>query len=287
MSAAGQHREHRFGVVDGLTLYYREYGDGDTATPVLCLPGLTRNSRDFEQLAPALATGRRVLAADLRGRGRSDYDPDWRRYQPSTYAGDTLALLDHAGIGRAVLIGTSLGGLVSMMLAAHHRECVAGVVLNDIGPEIDPAGLSRIRNYTGRLPPVAGWEEAAAQTRLIYGDAWPGLSDEDWQRLARRGYRDLGRGVPELDMDPAIGRAIREAPLELGDPWALFAALRDVPTVLLRGARSDILAAATAEKMQAVKPDLTVVEVPNRGHVPLLDEEQSLAAIRELVERAG
>ncbi len=287
MSGAGHYREQRFGAGDGLTLYYREYGAGGAATPVLCLPGLTRNSRDFERLAPVLARGRRVLAADLRGRGHSDRDPDWRRYQPPTYVGDTVALLDHAGIDRAVLIGTSLGGLVSMMLNARHPERVAGVVLNDIGPEIDPAGLARIQSYTGRLPGVASWDEAAEQTRLVYGDAWPGLGDEDWRMLARRGYRDLGRGVPELDMDPAIGRAIREAPLELGDPWVLFAALGDVPTVLLRGARSDILAAATAQKMQALKPDLTVVEVPHRGHVPLLDEEQCLAAIHELVERAG
>ena len=269
---------------DGLVLFYRDYAPDRPGTPVLCLPGLTRNSRDFEDLAPHLCVTRRVLAPDLRGRGLSAHDPDWRHYHPATYVSDVFTLLDHAGIGRVIVVGTSLGGIVAMRMAVRAPARLAGIVLNDIGPEIAPAGLARISAYTGRLPPVRSWEEAVAQTREIYGDWWPGLADERWRRMARRAYREGEDGVPRLDIDPAIGAALREAGPQSGDPWAVFDALRDLPTLVLRGACSDVLSEETLAEMRKRKPDLIAVTVADRGHVPLLDEPEALDAIDQFVQ---
>lgn len=268
---------------DGLRLFYREYGRDRTGAPVLCLPGLTRNSRDFEDLAAHLSARHRVVAPDLRGRGYSQHDPDWRNYHPGTYVSDVLALLDHLGIDRVVVIGTSLGGLIAMAMALRHRARIAGAVLNDIGPEIAAAGLERIQAYTGRLPPVRSWEEAVAQTREVYAAWWPGLSDEAWLRMARRAYREQENGSPVLDMDPAIGRAVRELGPQAGDPWQAFDALRGLPVLVLRGEMSDILSGEILGRMQARNPDLVAVTVPRRGHVPLLDEPESLEAIDDFL----
>lgn len=270
---------------DGLSLYYREFGAGNAGTPVICLPGLTRNSRDFEDLANTLADRRCVLTTDLRGRGFSEHDPDWQNYHPATYVEDVWTLLDTLGIEQVIVVGTSLGGLCAMVMAAQAPGRVAGVVLNDIGPEIHPAGIERVKQYTGRLPAVATWEEAVGQSKEIYGEWLPGLSDADWQKMAWRAYRDDDRGRPRLDMDPHVGTAVREVGAQKGDPWALFDALADIPTVLLWGVTSDILTRDIVEKMQARKPDLEVVEVPNRGHVPLLDEPECVAAIDDLLDR--
>lgn len=268
---------------DGLALFYRDYAAERPGTPVLCLPGLTRNSRDFEDLAQRLCATRRVLAPDLRGRGFSQHDPEWRNYHPGTYVSDVFTLLEHTGVERVIVIGTSLGGLIAMVMAAQAPARLAGVVLNDIGPEIAPAGLARISAYTGRLPPVANWDEAVAQAQAVYGEWWPGLSDEQWLRMARRGYREDEHGVPRLDIDPAIGTAVRAAGPQSGDPWQAFDALREVPTLVLRGERSDILSGDTVAKMRRRKPDLVTVTVRNRGHVPLLDEPEALAAIERFV----
>lgn len=271
--------ERWYGSADGLRLYYRRYGAAQSGLPVVCLPGITRNSRDFEDLATHLAHSHPVLTPDLRGRGRSAPDPNWRNYQPQTYVDDVVRLLDDADVTRAAFIGTSLGGLVSMLLAAFHRARVVGVVLNDIGPEIGPAGLERIKSYIGRMPPVRSWDEALHQVREIYGAAWPDLDDDMWSRIVRRGYRENEDGVPVLDMDPKIGDAAREAATPGADPWQLFAALDDVPALVLHGETSDILTDDIVAKMRAAKPDLAYVRVARRGHVPLLDEPESLAAI--------
>ena len=270
---------------DGLALFYRDYASDQTGTPVLCLPGLTRNSRDFEDLAAHLRATRRVLAPDLRGRGFSAHDPDWHNYNPATYVSDLFKLLDHTGISRAIVIGTSLGGIIAMGMALSDPARLAGVVLNDIGPEVAPAGLARISAYTGRLPPVRTWEEAVAQTQEIYGEWWPGLGAEQWLRQARRAYREDEQGVPRLDIDPAIGTALREAGPQRGDPWAAFDALRDVPTLVLRGASSDVLSEETLARMGKRKPDLLTVTVANRGHVPLLDEPEARKAIDRFVRK--
>ena len=269
---------------DGLRLYAAVYpaakgaGSG-AAVPVLCLPGLTRNSRDFAKLASHLRAGREVIAADLRGRGRSAWDPQPQNYQLMTYVEDVVSLLDARGIARTVVIGTSLGALIGLVLAATRATRIAGVVLNDAGPEIDPAGLRRIASYAGKLPPVSNWAEAAAQARVVYGSALPGLTDAQWLEYARQGYRESASGVPVADMDPHIADAFRAPPSPQADLWPLYAMARAVPLLVVRGAHSDILSAATVERMAREKADLQQVTVANRGHAPLLDEPEALAAI--------
>ena len=278
--------ERWFESADGLRLYYRDYApEAPGRLPVLCLPGLTRNSRDFEHVALRLRRDRRVLCADLRGRGRSQHDPNWHNYHPGTYLGDLGRLLDHAGVERCVFFGTSLGGILTMLTAATQPQRVAAAILNDVGPEVDPAGLARIASYVGRYPPARTWSEAVAIVRATYEIALPDLTDEQWADYARRSYSDVD-GTPRLDMDPNIGEAVRAAPAAAApDLWPVFAALASVPTLVLRGAASDILSSATLDRMQEQKPDLVRVEVPNRGHVPLLDEPEAVSAIDTFLAR--
>jgi pimeloyl-ACP methyl ester carboxylesterase len=278
--------ERWFDSADGLRLYYRDYAaESSGRLPVLCLPGLTRNSRDFEHVALRLRAGRRVLCADLRGRGRSQHDPNWQNYHPGTYLADIARLLDDAGVERCVYFGTSLGGILTMLTAATAPQRVAAAILNDVGPEVDPAGLARIASYVGRFPPARTWDDAVRLVRATYEFALPGLSDEQWLDYTRRSYSDVD-GSPKLDMDPMIGEAVRSAPaVAAPDLWPVFRALAAVPTLVLRGASSDILSRATLDRMQAEKPDLVSVEVPNRGHVPLLDEPEAVAAIDAFLDR--
>lgn len=276
---------HFFKSTDGLKLYYRDFGSDNAGSPVICLPGLTRNSRDFEDLATYISDRRRVITPDLRGRGFSDHDPEWRNYHPLTYVQDTWTLLDTLGIDQVIVVGTSLGALIAMVMSAQQPDRIAGVVMNDIGPEINPAGLARVQAYTGRVPPVSSWEEAAAQAREIYGQWLPGLSDADWQKMAWRGYRENAEGIPELDIDSKIGEAVREIGPQKGDPWALFDTLKDTPVQLFWGQISDILTEDIVDKMKVRKEDLEVISVPDRGHVPLLDEPECLAAIDGFLQR--
>ena len=279
--------ERFFASGDGLQLFYRDFAPltRPSKLPVLCLPGLTRNSRDFTHVAERIRRDRRVLCADLRGRGRSQHDPSWQNYHPGTYLADIGLLLDDAGVTRCVLLGTSLGGILSMLLAATNPSLVAGVILNDVGPEVAPAGLARIAAYVGRHAPPASWDEAVATVRATYEIGMPGLSHDEWVAHTKRSYSDVG-GVPQLDMDPMIGEAVRSAPAAAApDLWPLFAALRPVPTLALRGATSDILAVTTFDRMLLEKPDLVRVEVPQRGHTPMLDEPASVAAIDEFLAR--
>ena len=280
--------ERFFRSGDGLQLFYRDFAplSQTTKLPVLCLPGLTRNSRDFTHVAKRIRRDRRVLCADLRGRGRSQHDPAWENYHPGTYLADLGLLLQDAGVARCVLLGTSLGGILSMLLAAMNPNLVAAVILNDVGPEVAPEGLARIAAYVGRHAPPASWDEAVATVRTTYEIGMPGLTHEEWVTHTRRSYSDVG-GVPRLDMDPMIGEAVRSAPSAAApDLWSLFAALRPVPTLALRGATSDILAVTTFDRMLREKPDLVRVVVPQRGHTPMLDEPVSVAAIDEFLARA-
>lgn len=280
--------EFRYESRDGLSLFSRLYGQREAnAAPVVCLPGITRNSRDFEDLALHLAAQRFVVTPDFRGRGHSDADPDWRNYHPQTYVGDVVELLDALDIESAVFVGTSLGGLVSMALNARHGGRVAGVILNDVGPEIGAEGLARIKDYIGRAPPVANWDEAVLQLRGTYEIAWPDLSEADWYRLVRRSYSEADDGRPVLDLDPAVGDAAREVGTNLDDPWALFDALRGTPTLLLHGESSDILTDEIAARMRERLPELIYVRVPGRGHVPLLDEAVCIEAIDGFLVRIG
>lgn len=280
--------DHFYGTSDGLRLYCRIYPAQTAAgLAVLCLPGLTRNGRDFAVLASHLQAEHEVLCADLRGRGRSEWDPDPSHYQLPTYVADTFGLLQSRGLERVVIIGTSLGALMAMVMAAVQPAKIAAVVLNDAGPEIDPAGLKRIAGYAGKLPPVSSWAEAAAQAKRVYGLALPDLSDAQWLDYARSGYREDPEGKPVPDMDPAIGKAFSTPAGAPSDLWPLFAQIGPVPMLVIRGALSDILSAATVERMVREKPHLETLSVANRGHTPLLTEPACLAALDAFLARHG
>ena len=272
---------------DGLPLYYRTYAAEQAGgLPVLCLPGLTRNSRDFATLAQHLSTRHEVIAADLRGRGLSAWDPDPSHYQLPTYVHDVWTLLDSRRVQRVLVIGTSLGALLGMMLATQ-PERIAGVVLNDAGPELDLAGLARIAGFAGKLPSVSTWAEAAAQTRIVNQAALPDLTDAQWLDYARRGYRENAAGVVAPDMDPQIATGFRKPPTGPLQMWPLYAQIKSVPMLVIRGALSDLLSAATVERMASEKPDLEQLTVLNRGHVPLLDEPECRRAIDAFLMRHG
>lgn len=276
--------EYWFESHDGLRLFSRVYPGPSAASPVvLCLHGLMRNSRDFGELAPLLATRYRLIVPDVRGRGLSARDPNPGNYQIPTYLKDVLTLLAGLGVVRSRIVGTSMGGLMAMMLAATQPGLVAGIVLNDVGPEVDPAGLERIRGYAGKGAPVRSWAEAIAQARETYGGVWPGLSDEGWTRLVRQSYRENAQGVPEVDADPRISEMLRDNKAAAPDLWPLWGALARIPILAIRGAHSDILSASTLERMKKAKPDLLTLSVANRGHAPLLDEPECVAAIEEFL----
>ena len=276
--------EHFYESHDGLSLFYREYGQGNPGVPIICLHGIARNSRDFEDFAAHTGQRRHVLALDFRGRGHSAHDPNWENYHPQTYADDVATLLQQRNFSRALLVGTSLGGLVATIVANIEHDRIAGIVLNDIAPAIGVAGLQRIETYLGRLPAVATWDEAVAQAREVYGIAWPGLSDAMWQRIARRGYRENENRVPQLDMDLAIGDAARKVGAGLDDPWGLFDGLANIPLLVLQGATSDILTDELVARMQEHKPDLEHLRVADRGHPLLLDEPECIAALDRFIE---
>ncbi|HEY0802522.1 MAG TPA: alpha/beta hydrolase [Steroidobacteraceae bacterium] len=269
---------------DGLRLYTRVYENPDPrAATVLCLHGLTRNSRDFEDLAPHLQSRYRVVVPDLRGRGFSARDPNPQNYQPAIYVQDILALIDSVGAPQVTVIGTSLGGLLAMMLGVGHRARITGIVLNDIGPEADPVGIERIKGYAGRLPPPKDWSDAIAQTKIMFGEAWPNLADERWSAIVRRGYREAAAGVLRVDADPMIGEMMRASPPATASLWPFWNALRGIPMLAIRGELSDILSGATFARMKAEIPDLEQLEVAQRGHAPLLDEPECLAALDEFL----
>jgi pimeloyl-ACP methyl ester carboxylesterase len=272
--------EYWFDSHDGLKLYSRIYAGPAADSPVvLCLHGLTRNSRDFEHLARHLAVSHRVIVPDVRGRGLSARDPNFNNYQIPVYLKDVLTLLAGLGAARVMIIGTSMGGLMAMLLAATQPGLVSGIVLNDVGPEVDPAGLERIRGYVGKATPVRSWPEAVARARTVYGSAWPGLSDARWEEIARLSYRANSEGVPEADADPLIAEPLRNTSAAAPDLWPLWKALARVPMLAIRGAHSDILNVATLERMKREKPDLEVLTVADRGHAPLLDEPECVVAL--------
>jgi pimeloyl-ACP methyl ester carboxylesterase len=280
--------DHFYRSSDGLRLYCRIYpAKASGGLPILCVPGLTRNSRDFTALAAHLQARHQVLAADLRGRGRSDRDPEPTHYQIPTYVGDMWALLQSRGLERVVLIGTSLGAFMGQVMAALQPATVAALVLNDAGPEVDPAGLRRIAGYAGKLPPVSSWEEAAAQAKSVYGLALPDFTDAQWLDYARQSYREDAQGRPVPDMDPGISKAFGAPSAPPADLWPLFAQIAQVPMLVVRGATSDILSAATVDRMVREKPDLETLTVANRGHTPLLTEPECLTAIDGFLARYG
>jgi pimeloyl-ACP methyl ester carboxylesterase/predicted MFS family arabinose efflux permease len=290
VAAPGDFLESRFTNADGLKLQYRDYapvGPG-TGPPVLCLHGLTRSVRDFEDLAPMFAAlGRRVITASQRGRAGSDPDPKPERYNPAVYTQDMLALLNHLGIEQAVFVGTSMGGLMTMIAAATAPQRIAGAVINDIGPEIDPAGLARIQSYVGQGGPMGSWHEAASKCRSINGVAFPKEESEVfWLNFARKICREEAPGRILLDYDPAIARTVAPGSNDIVNLWPLFDALKQIPTLVVRGGITDILMESTVEEMRRRKPDLVVASVPNVGHAPFLTEPEAWAAVRDFVTRA-
>lgn len=268
---------------DGLTLAARDYtGPADKPT-IVCLPGLTRNSRDYKALAERLAGEWRVVAPDFRGRGKSEYAKDPMTYVPATYAVDTLAMLDALAIGRFVAIGTSLGGLVTMAMAAAANDRLAGVVLNDVGPELDPAGLGRIRNYVGKGQAMPTWLHAARALADGQSHVYPGYEIEDWLAMAKRLYRLNSAGRIVLDYDMKIAEPFKVPGNETpGDLWTLFGGLDDVPLLVVRGALSDVLATATAQRMTK-RPTAKLVTISGVGHAPTLGEPAAVKAIEQFL----
>ncbi|SLN77107.1 alpha/beta fold hydrolase [Oceanibacterium hippocampi] len=282
-------RDIVFHAQDDLPLYYRDYGDHDAPrTPLVCLGGLTRNSKDFHDFAQRYADERRVVALDLRGRGRSGYDTNFRNYRPETYLLDIVALLAAANLHRAVFVGTSLGGLLTMGLAAFRPSVLAGVVLNDVGPAVSADGSARIAGYVGEDKRFADLDEAAEHLRGQFTGAYPDLDAPGWKRMAAATFvADDEAGNVRLDYDLAIGKALREQLANGATPdlWPLFGALRSIPTLLIHGARSDVLSLETVQAMRAVKPDLEIVTLANRGHTPNLDEAELLPRLDAFLER--
>lgn len=279
--------EHFYSTHDGLSLYYRSYGSAEDV--VVCLPGLTRNSKDFHEIATHLASRYRVLCLDLRGRGRSARDPDWMNYHPATYIRDTWNLFDQLGISNFILLGTSLGGLLAIIMASQRPERVRAVVLNDVGPEADPSGYARISASFDQDVEVKNWNEAARHCKETYEVAIPGMPGEFWLTYVHNNYREGPHGRPVPDSDPNIAEAIRKGDQRhiagvRVDPWDAFRAIT-VPCLVLRGELSDILSAEIVERMAVAKPDLKSAVIPNRGHAPLLDEPASLAAIDTFLEQ--
>lgn len=280
--------EHFVELDDGLKMYCADYpsvSPDASRPPILCLAGLTRNSRDFEQLAPWMATEYRVLAADLRGRGRSDRDPDWRHYRLDVYLKDIRRLLTVLSIPRVIVVGTSLGGLIGLTLASESTPEVAALVLNDIGPELDPVGLQRIASTVGTAAPVTTWEQAAAQLAAGHREAMPDYTAEDWLRFAQRLCRERIPGVIERDMDPLLGRALRESGPDIPDFWAAYQVQTNRPMLALRGELSDLLSQQTVQRMQALRPTLQVATIPLRGHTPTLDEPESRRALAQFLDQ--
>ena len=265
-----------------LTLYARDYGAPFAGAPdVLCLHGLTRNSADFQEIAAHLSRQYRVVVADQRGRGLSQWDPEPARYTPGVYVQDMLGLLDHLGIARTAIIGTSMGGLMAMVMGTVARDRMSAVVINDVGPDIEAAGLARIASYTGQTQPAATWDDAAEIAKFINAVAFPDYGPDDWMVFARKLFIERD-GVPVPAYDPAIANGLKpqsEAPVAPPDLWPMWEALAGLPVLAIRGGLSDLLSAATLAKMAEHHAGMIAVTVPNRGHAPMLDEPLAVAAI--------
>ena len=281
---ASNHIERRWTSKDGLSLFARDYpaADGDERLPIVCLHGLTRNSKDFEDIAPIIAGwGRRVIVPDVRGRGQSDRDPNPTNYKPPIYARDVVEMMAALDIPRAVFLGTSMGGIITMTLMALRPNAIAAAILNDVGPEIAPEGIARILGYAGKPVEIRNWDDAASYVRGTNAVALPGLDDDDWRRFARRTFRD-DDGVPVLDYDPAIKFALGKPPSRIS-LWLIGLMFRRLarkrPTLLVRGATSDVLSAKIAARMQSKAPAMQRVDVPGVGHAPMLTEPEAVDAI--------
>jgi pimeloyl-ACP methyl ester carboxylesterase len=279
-------QDYFYPSADGrLQLYARDYaGDGPA---LLMMHGLTRNSADFAELAERLAGRYRIVAVDQRGRGRSEYDDDSANYTPAIYCGDMLGLIARLGLDRPVLIGTSMGGLMAMIMGSMAPAAYRGIVLNDVGPVLEQAGLDRITDYVGKTGEVTDWASAAAYCRDTNGYAFPGYGDDEWMAFARRLFREDDAGVPRLAYDPMIGEGLKgDQPSAVPpDLWPMWDAVKPIPILAIRGAISDILSADTVTEMGARHPGMETGEVAGIGHAPMLDEPEALAAIERFIAK--
>lgn len=278
-------KDHFFQTQDGLRLYARDYPGPDNSAPVvLCLHGLTRNSRDFQDLAPALTENFRVLVAEQRGRGRSDYDDDASRYTLLRYVEDMRGMLSSLKIERVAIVGTSMGGLMTFALNALYPGLVTRAVINDIGPEIAEVGLNRIKSYVGMVGPFADWDEATAYLKSASVDIFPDWQDSQWADFASQCYVERG-GQVVIDYDPRIAEPLtaESNDTEAETLWSLFAAMSAVPSLLIRGELTDLLTESCVAKMQEVHPDMALLTVPKVGHAPMLNESGVTGAILEFL----
>jgi pimeloyl-ACP methyl ester carboxylesterase len=271
---------------DGLKLHAKVIGpDNSTALPVLCLPGLTRTADDFDDIARAIATSpsapRKVVSVDYRGRGLSDYDPDPAKYTVPVELGDVLTIAASLGISRAILLGTSRGGLISMAMAAAQPKLLAGVILNDIGPALEIGGLMKIKGYIADPPPRQTWDEAARGLKELFGTVFPSLTDDDWMAWARRAFREKAGGGLERTYDLKLSHTLDglDPANPLPQVWELFDALAGVPLMLIHGALSDLLSRQGVQDMIARRPDIDLVTVADQGHAPLLADKPTIERI--------
>jgi len=271
---------------DGLRLHYREYAGDTSRPPIVCIPGLTRNARDFEGVAERLAGDWRLICVDLRGRGESAQAKDPMTYGPLTYLQDLEALIRELALDRFILFGTSLGGLITMLLAMSDSRRIAAALLNDIGPVLEPRGLERIRSYVGKPQNWPTWLHAARALAEAQRDRYPDWELDQWLTFAKRLCKLSPGGRIVLDYDMRLAEPFKMPGGESGvDLWPAFRSLAETPTLLIRGELSDLLSAETAERMQAEHPEMEVATVPRVGHAPTLDEPEAVAAIDRLLAK--
>ncbi len=294
MNIVSDYKDVYFTSKDGLRLYARDYAADAAALPssklpVICIHGLTRNSADFNELAPLLAQqGRRVIAVDVRGRGRSQHARKVAHYHPWVYANDILSLAEQIGIRRAVFIGTSMGGLITMTLALRKSSLIAASVLNDVGPKLSQKGLDRIAGYAGDGMHCANWEQARNYIKYINQSAFPNNTDEEWDKWARRAFAENAQGELELQYDPLIATPLKTGKLKATSwltRWAFKRLSRNRPCLLVRGAISDLLEVEQANYMKQVCPQLQYVEVPQIGHAPMLTEPKAQQALQNFLQQ--
>ena len=284
-------RDFYFTARDGLRIHARDYGSRLNQTiPILCLPGLTRNSTDFHELACYFSNHtskpRRVVCIDYRGRGLSDYDSDWNNYTPLVEIRDILDLLPACGLNHVAVVGTSRGGILAMIAAVIRPAILAGVVMNDVGPVLGASGLARIKGYVGKMPPVRDWQDAVDLIHKMNEHHFTNLDDDQWTRFARGTFAEKD-GKLQLDYDPRLAKQLANLNLSVALPtmWPQFDALRQIQTMVIRGQNSDLLEPETVKEMSARHPGLDIVEVANAGHAPLLDDAPTLKRIAKFLNK--
>lgn len=280
-----QYADYYYQTQDNLKLYARDYNVSPSKFTLLCMHGLTRNSADFEGLSQALSPNYRLVVVDQRGRGKSQWDIDPRNYVPAIYVHDMFQLIDELRLKNVILVGTSLGGIMAMMMNAMRPSQFNGVILNDVGPVFDSTGLNRIKSYTGKQTPVKSWEEAIDNTRAINEVAFPNQSTDFWHRFARRIYADSPEGNPVLLYDPDIAIPFSESGAQDSnmDLWPIFKLLNDIPVLAIRGELSDLLSEVTLKEMKRRKADLKATEIKGVGHAPLLSEPDAIESIKSFL----